>query len=193
MLWQRGSPDPQARDVIRVCSLFEHLGYDANVTEQRVFAAESICRIDKDTFYRHAEAFIHRRILDKRGRFVHVVPFPLAITLAAEWWRGCSPELAREIFTSKMPPGMTEALYNQLKHLDFVPTAREIARDMCAESGPFGQAEVLLSEQGSRLFRSLVGSEPSRMRRSPTPGNWGLVAQKITRGRTCAAESRVVP
>jgi hypothetical protein len=160
LLWQRDNPNSQARNVIMVCSLFEHFGYDGNVTEQRVFAAERICRIDKDTFYRYAEDFIRHRILDRRGRFVHVVPFPLAITLAAEWWRGCSPELAKEISSSKMPAGMAEALYNQLAHLHFVPVAQDTARAMCSESGPFGQAEVLLSEQGSRLFRSLVEVNP---------------------------------
>jgi hypothetical protein len=40
--------------------------------------------------------------------------------------------------------------------LDFLPEARELVRDLCGEVGPFGQAEVLQSERGSRLFRSLA-------------------------------------
>ncbi|MBI4284863.1 MAG: hypothetical protein HY670_03050, partial [Chloroflexi bacterium] len=33
---------------------------------------------------------------------------------------------------------------------------RNLVRELCGKSGPFGQAEVLHSEQGSRLFRTLA-------------------------------------
>ena len=65
LLWQRSNPNPEARKVIEACSLFKHLGYDDDVVEQRIFAAERICRVDKHYFYRHAENFIRHRIIDK--------------------------------------------------------------------------------------------------------------------------------
>jgi hypothetical protein len=160
LLWQRTRPDPDARKVIEACSLFRHLGYDNDVVAQRIFAAERICRMDRNDFYRHVEYFIRRRVIDRRGRYIRVVPFPLAITLAAKWWQGCSPELAQELFLTDMPDGVTEALYDQLANLNFVPRAKEIIAVLCGQDGPFGQAEVLLSEQGSRLFRSIVEVDP---------------------------------
>lgn len=160
LLWQRGQPDLKAKKVIQACSLFHHLGYEGDVAEQRIFVAERICHIDKDDFYRYAQKFIDHRIIDRRNRFIRVVPFPLAITLAAQWWQGCSPELAKELFLSQMPDGMAETLCDQLAKLDFVPRACEIVADLCGENGPFGQVEVLLSEHGSRLFRSIVEVNP---------------------------------
>ncbi|MFZ2653741.1 MAG: hypothetical protein WAX69_02385 [Victivallales bacterium] len=160
LLWQRGTPDSTAKKVIMVCSLFEHLGFVGDVAEQRIFAAEQICLMDKDEFFRHAESFIQKHILDRRNRYVRVVPRPLAITLAAEWWSGCSPELAKNLFLSEMPQGMAQALCDQAANLQFVQRAREIVSMLYGKKGPFYQAEVLLSEQGSRLFRSLVEVNP---------------------------------
>jgi len=135
LLWQRSAPNSEARKVIEACSLFKHLGYEDSVAEQRVFAAERICRIDKHDFYRYAEHFIKHRIIDRRNRYIRVVPFPLAITLAAQWWQGCSRDLAQELFLSRMPDGMAEALCDQLAKLDFVPSSRcssgSLPRSMC--------------------------------------------------------------
>jgi hypothetical protein len=59
-----------------------------------------------------------------------------------------------------MPGGLAEAFCDRVAKLDFLPEARELVRDLCGERGPFGQAEVLQSERGARLFRSLAEANP---------------------------------
>lgn len=160
LLWGRNSEDKEALEVISSISLFTHLGFSDDLTDQRIFVAEKICNISSDKFYSFSVDFIKQGVLDKRNRFVRVVPLPLAIRLAAEWWRKCSPERARSLFIDLLPSQMSEALCDQMSKLDFLPEAKNITKDLCGEQGPFGQAEVLKSERGSRLFRSLVEVDP---------------------------------
>lgn len=59
-----------------------------------------------------------------------------------------------------MPAEMAEALCDQISKLHYVHEARKLTEELCGDSAPFGQAEVLNSEKGSRLFRSLVEVNP---------------------------------
>jgi hypothetical protein len=163
LLWGRRSGkeiDRTPLDVISACSLFKNLGFTEDVALQRNYVAEKICNISPDEFYENAQRFIKRGILDKRNRFVRVVPLPLAIRLASDWWEKCSPERAKRILTDDMPSGLAEALCDQMSKLQFLPEAQKLTRDLCGDSAPFGQAKVLNSEKGSRLFRSLVEVNP---------------------------------
>lgn len=156
LLWGRRQREPEAQSVITACALFEQLGFDGERAEQRRFVAERICEISPDRFYEHGKTFIDRGVLDQRGRFVRVIPRPLAVRLAADWWRRCSPERALSLFIDELPSGMVEALCDQLAKLHFLQEAQRLVNDLCGDQGPFGRAEVLNSERGSRLFRSLV-------------------------------------
>ncbi len=160
LLWGRNDPDTEARSVISACAIFEQVGFSEDVMEQRRFVAEKICRMTPERFYEVASVFIERGILDKRGRFVSLTPIPLAIRLAAEWWKGCSPERALELITQQMPGNMAEALCDQISKLQFLSEARDLTKQLCGERGPFGKAEVLNTEKGARLFRSFSEVNP---------------------------------
>jgi hypothetical protein len=160
LLWGRGSQNGVARKVISACSLFKHLGFSDDMTYQSDFVAEKICGISKNDFYEHAVQFIEHGVLDRRNRFVRVVPIPLAIRLAADWWKRCRPETAKELVAEDMPDGMSEALCDQIGKLHHVHEARQLTKELCGDAAPFGQAEVLNSDKGSRLFRSLVEVNP---------------------------------
>ncbi len=97
LLWGRKSKSDQARDVISTCALFEQVGFTEDREEESLFVAEHICRISLDDFYRHVQDFIQHGVIDKYGRYIRVVPAPLAVRLAADWWRHCRPERARKL------------------------------------------------------------------------------------------------
>ncbi len=160
LIWGRKPENEIARKVIVACSFFTHLGFSGDVADQSYFVAERICNISKDDFYEYAINFIEHGILDRRNRFVRVVPMPLAIGLATDWWKRHSSEKAIELITSNMPDGMAEALCDQISKLHHLPEAVEVIEELCSSSSPFGKAEVLNSEKGSRLFRSLVEVNP---------------------------------
>jgi hypothetical protein len=104
LLWGCKSRNDQARKVISACALFEHLGFTADREEEYRFVASHIARIDADDFYRHVKEFQQRGVIDERGRYIRVVPLPLAVRLAADWWQGCSPTRA-----SNSLPGTCQA------------------------------------------------------------------------------------
>jgi hypothetical protein len=160
LLWSRGPKNDQARQILSACALFEHVGFTAEREEEYLFVARHIARIDADDFYRHVKDFQQRGVIDERGRYIRVVPLPIAVRLAADWWQGCSPTRARQLIAMEMPGDLVEALCDRVAKLDFLPEARELVRDLCGELGPFGQAEVLQSERGARLFRSLAEVNP---------------------------------
>jgi hypothetical protein len=160
LLWGYGQRNEDAEKVISACALFEHVGFSEDREEEYLFIAKHICRMDPDAFYSHVETFAQRGIIEKRGRYIRVVPLPLAVRLAADWWKHCRPERAHQLVAAEMPGGLQEALCDRVAKLDFLPKARELVQALCGERGPFGQAEVLSSERGSRLFRSLVEVNP---------------------------------
>lgn len=160
LLWGSRSEEKSALDIISACALFEHVGYAEDLKEEYCFVAEHIADSTPDDFYRHVEDFKERGIIEQRGRYLRVVPPPLAIRLAADWWRRCRPERAHNLIIEGMPGNLPEALCDRVAKLDFLPKARELVRDLCGEHGPFGQEEVLKSERGSRLFRSLSEVNP---------------------------------
>ena len=49
---------------------------------------------------------------------------------------------------------------SRLGNLHFSMNVKQLTKDLCGDRGPFGNPEVLLSEEGSRLFRVLVEVNP---------------------------------
>ncbi len=160
LLWGRGKEDTEQLKVISACAIFEHLGFSDSVIEQRNFVADKLCSMSEKTFYEKVIRFLKRGIVDVRGRYIQVTPQPLAIRLAADWWEKCPAEFAIELFTGNLPKGLLESLSSQLSKLHFIPNAQEVVRKLCTETAPFGQAEVIMSEKGSHLFRALVEVNP---------------------------------
>ncbi len=154
-------PDAEspAFQVIRHCALFEQLGIkNAGADEYKWVSAFS--KIDPDRFYEYVEQFKARGIITPHGNFVQVRPGPLAMRLAADWWRQCSPDKATRLIEGDIPDRLAEALCERIRVLDNIPAVRGFVESLCGEKRPFGQAKVLNSELGSRLFRSLVEANP---------------------------------
>lgn len=160
LLWGRDAPNDQGLKVIAVCALFDVLGVTGTVSEQVKFVSKSICGVPVSDFYRWIVKFQEMGIVERRGDFVRVRPKPLAVRLAADWWKGCHPQVAAQLFREEMPPGLIEQLCSRMAMLDFVEETRKIAADLCEPTGPFGRAEVLNSDRGSRCFCSLVEVNP---------------------------------
>lgn len=161
LLWGHGQPNEHDSRIVEVCALFEVLGVSGTVIDQLKFVAREFYSDQFQTFYSRLTVLEERGIVERRGDFVRVHPKPLAVRLAADWWRKCHPEEAKRLFHLDMPQGLIESLCSRLAMLDFLPEAREIAGELCSDSGPFGQAEVLNSERGSRCFCSIVEVNPT--------------------------------
>ena len=147
--------------VISACALFDYVGIDEEVADEREFVRSTFCpHVSKEEFYADLIEFQKRGVVTRYGRVAQVRPKPLAIRLAADWWEKCSPERAEEIVQLKFPAALADAFCERLRMLDFVPALRSISEKLCSRSGPFGQAKVLSSELGSQLFRAVAEVNP---------------------------------
>jgi len=102
-----------------------------------------------------------RKLLEKRGLYHSVIPIPIAVCLAAEWWEETplsffDDELRKELFET----GLFEKICEKLRILDQSERAKQIVAKLWGTQSPFSTAEVLNTEMGSRLFRSVVEVNP---------------------------------
>lgn len=159
-----GRPVPQgsaAEKVIAACALFESVGVEGDKATEREFVRSTFCpEVSANDFYREVVDFERSGAVTRYGRVVQVRPAPLAIRLAADWWGRCSPERAAQIVGMEFPAQLAESFCSRLRMLDFVPSLVELCEQFCGPQGPFGQAKVLSSELGSRLFRAIVEVNP---------------------------------
>lgn len=159
MLWGRNAQDKEAYDIISACSIFKLFGFDGRLSEQRRFIASKICHVDDSKLYSTLVKFKEREILIQRGDLAAIVPSPLTIRLGADWWTRCSPDEVEKII-DEMPQPLIDQLCAQMPALRGHPKIIDITRRLCGEQGPFGRAEVLMSERGSRIFRDLAEVDP---------------------------------
>jgi len=160
MLWGGREPNERDEKILKGCALFDRFGLDEDVSGEYKFIANEIAEVNIDDFYDCIKRFEQRGLIDRRGRFARLVPKPLAIRLAAEWWIRTRREKQMEVIAADMPGNLVASFCEQISRLDFLPEVKKLVEDMCGPQGPFGQAEVILSDRGSRLFRSLVEVNP---------------------------------
>jgi len=159
--------DEEAYHVLRACSIFDKLGYTHDLKAHKEFVANNsaISRLTSTNnvalFENKCSRFLQRGILEKQGRYISVRPKPLAIRLAADWWRECIGRGdAFEIIQKVTEQGLGDDLCNQIAKLDFLVEAQQLTEELCGPQAPFGKAEVLNTSEGSRLFRSLAEVNP---------------------------------
>lgn len=151
---------PQALQILNACAIFSQLGFsDEKSDEYKAIAKFE--GIDPDIFYSTLKPFIDKGVVNQKGRYVEIRPRPLAWRLAADWWATCSPEKAKRLTELQLPEAMVNALCERVRMLDGVKECVELTVGLCSHSGPFGQAELLNSEMGSKLFRAFSEVNPS--------------------------------
>lgn len=159
LLWGRQQKTEEAFNVISSCALFRRLGYSDTEEEERKLVAKLFAEVDENKFFTHCQHFIGRKIVQKHGDFIMIVPMPLAMRLSADWWRNCSPQKSQDAIKG-LTKNLTQALCDQIKMLHYVPEVKELTKNLCGVQGPFGSAEVLNTERGSLLFRAFAVVSP---------------------------------
>ena len=151
MLWRRNSPEnPKHLKVLQACSLFDVFGVEGDVETQLEFIS-SLAGVSPDEAYVCVKRYADRGLIDRRGRYGQLVPKPLAIRLAAQWWTE-SRETARQELVESIPTGMVTGFCQQIEKMDYHPDVKSLTEHLCGPSGPFGQAEAILSERGSKIL-----------------------------------------
>jgi len=161
MLWGGEAQDQKAETILQACSLVDKFGILKDREEEAKFIAENIAGTDIDTLFKYIMKYVERGVVNRVGRFAQIIPKPLAIRLAADWWRSTRLQRQKEFIETQMPGQLERSFCDQVAKLDFLPQVKDLTESLCGNQGPFGQAEVILSDRGSRLFRSFVEVNPN--------------------------------
>lgn len=158
-----GKLSNQARELLKVFSLFDYFKFQKGIRDDINEDAEFlkfIAGTDQITFENTVTTFREKELINCTGSLARVVPKPLALNLAMEWWNTSAYDRQSEI-VSNLPNGLHDSFCSQIRYLDSSMNVQSFVENFCAANNPFGQAELLLSKQGSRLFRALVEVNPS--------------------------------
>lgn len=160
LLWgSTGTRNEKDELILKGCALFDRFGCSAELSLEGQYISSKLQNVTHDDFHDCVTRFTERGLIDRRGRYGQLVPKPLAIRLAAQWWRRTTPKVQQDLI-STIPDSMLVSFCDQIEKLDFLPEVKQLTQDICGPQGPFGQAEVILSVRGSRLFRSFVNVNP---------------------------------
>ncbi|QGY45765.1 hypothetical protein GM418_19435 [Maribellus comscasis] len=173
LLGEKGN-DKKCRTILKSCSIFSYFGFEAELNPQIKFIAtnKNITSLDGDDqvlindFYEVCNFYLKREIFERKGRFIGMRPFPLAMSLTQEWLEPCTSERLLNVIVNiaqlEEPhrKNLSEAIAEQMKYLGYNEKAILIVDEIVGPNSPFDNAEVLNTELGSRLFRSFVEVNP---------------------------------
>jgi hypothetical protein len=163
-------------NIITSCAMFTHFGYPfgditdlfgeaeyQRMLEQSKLIFSKVCSppINQDTFSKCCEYFRKRGLLERSGNYYFVKPNPLAINLAADYIELLfDKEQFIILFKAISDSGLGPLFVERFKYLAHLGSAKRIAEKVYGTQSPFSTAEVLNTELGSRLFRSIVEVNP---------------------------------
>ena len=160
------------RKMLQSLALFSWLGYYGDYKKHAEFIEtnKKITPISKDNVVLMVEfddlvlELQRRDLLERSGRLIGLRPMPIALYLAAEWIKHCSEERMVEVvqIIQKSPYAseLIDRFCERFKYMGYLDHARMMVNKMLGEDSPFGSAEVINTEMGSHLFRSLVEVDP---------------------------------
>lgn len=160
------------RKIMRTLSLFDYIGFEEDFHKELEFIAttKSITSIDKNNevliqdFDRVIQKYLKRKIIERKGRLVGVRPTPIALYLISEWIEQCSDKrllaVIKAIQESEIAKPLIDSFADQFRYMGHNEKARMMLNKLLGENSPFGNAEVINTDLGSRLFRSFVEVNP---------------------------------
>ena len=156
-----GNLEPKQRELLKVFSLFDCFQFqdDASTPSDVIDFICGIAEASRLEFDSTITKYKTREIVSYSEKYARVVPKPLALNLAMDWWNSSLFQRQNELI-SGLPPSLLDSFGRQIKYLDGSINVRSFVENFMGIGRPFGQAELLLSKKGSKLFRALVEVNP---------------------------------
>jgi hypothetical protein len=167
LIWGRAIPDPNAEAALEAVSVFKHIGFYGSHQGESETVVDACCSsVGHDAFRDAVGRFSARGLVERYDDYIRVRPHPLAVELAARWWRRAVHTDVVASLLPVLPERLLEAMCDRMAMLNFVPETRDVVGELCGALGPFGDAEVVVSERGSRLLRAMVEVNPEATART---------------------------
>ena len=175
LLFNRNDEEKVEYNVIRACSVFSTFGFlddelqsilnsecKASLIKQMDFIRTNIYDgdISESDFYQICQKYKGEDIIERRRTQYIVKPTILAINLASDWLLNTPQHKIISILEALKDDVLIVKFVERLKDLDQLNKAQNIVHELWGPNSPFGSAEVLNSEWGSRLFCYVVEVNP---------------------------------
>ena len=156
------------RSVLRALAVFGIVGYEDELAQQAKLLAEDdlitplngISEKQRwSRFQQIVRTYFSKGIISQRGRYITIQPQHLAFQLAREWWEEQGIEVTTVLELVQGTP-LAVGMFEQLRQLSRLPLAQELVNTLCQMGGPVGQADVILTEEGSHFLQSLADVNP---------------------------------
>lgn len=148
------------KEMLSACSLFDVFGTaEGTAGEEAKYIAEDVAGSDLKIFDRVLKIFTSRQVINRAGRYARLVPKPLALTLASEWWEETSYDRQKQLIDT-LPDSLMQSFCTQASYLDDQSSVQRFSDRLFGGQSPFVRAEELLTERGSKLFRAFVEVNP---------------------------------
>ena len=160
------------REIMRALSLFDYIGFEDDLHKELEFVATTKCitNVDKNSevivqdFDKVVQKYLQRKLIERKGRLVGIRPTPIALYLISEWIEQCSDRrllaVIKAIQESDIAKPLTNSFADQFKYMGHNEKACMMLDKLLGDNSPFGNAEVINTDLGSRLFRSFVEVNP---------------------------------
>lgn len=177
--------ESEDREIMRSISLFDYIGFEGDLHNEIEFVAttKSITSIDKQDavliqdFDKIVLKYLKRKIIERKGRLISIRPTPIALYLISEWIEQCTDArllaVIKAIQDSDVAKALTDSFADQFRYMGHIEKARMMLNELLGESSPFGNAEVINTDLGSRLFRSFVEVNPEAVANCL----WGVIGR----------------
>lgn len=157
-------------NILKLCSVFKYFEYpsedfysiDKNgyiLLLEHVKFFSSFLNIDANSIERIIKKYLDKVVLERRGNKIVIRPNPLSLKLSILFWEELNI-IEYESFIQSIPKNLITPLVDQLSQLGNVGKAKELVETIWGVNGNFSSAEILNSNMGSRLFRSIVTVNP---------------------------------
>lgn len=156
--------------ILKLCSVFKYFEYptdeffsiDKNayylLLEHVQFFSEFL-QINENEVKNVIKKYLNKGVLERRGNKIIIRPNPLSLKLSILFWDDLNI-VNYEPFINAIPKNLNTPLVEQLSQLGSVDKAKELVATIWGVDGNFSTAEILNSNIGSRLFRSIVSVNP---------------------------------
>jgi hypothetical protein len=170
LIFGRSNHNENEFNVLRLFSAFKYFEYpkdeyhNVNPThyetlKEHFYYFSDVLKIEQQQLRDIILKYLQKGVLERRGNKIVIRPNPLSLKLSLLYWNALDPSKYVE-FITKLPNSLRNPLVEQLQQLGNIDKAKELVETIWGVNGNFSKAEILNSNMGSRLFRSIVSVNP---------------------------------
>lgn len=170
LIFGRSNHNEHEFNVLRLFSAFKYFEYPKDeyhnvnpshfeTLKEHFYYFLEVLKIDKQLLRDIILKYLQKGVLERRGNKIVIRPNPLSLKLSLLYWNALDPSNYID-FINNLPISLRNPLVEQLQQLGDIDKAKELVETIWGVNGNFSKAEILNSNMGSRLFRSIVSVNP---------------------------------